>query len=459
MEATATANAVVEEDPIFDGFDFRESSNNCPMFSRVNTVKDEIKFDGFFILYSGSLVDKSEKILTEKPEFLDNFDIRFSNYELTDKTLIHLVDDIRKTATAKNMETINWFILSLLRLDLSITDDQYSKYVSLIMGIKIINMPDSKIEAFQKELISIHDDLQKCIDIMNLISEKEENDIDLDGEEEDEEEDKIISIVEESPEADVKYPKVIDGVGKFVNEKKDEVKKEINKFGTKKEEPKKEEKAFHSVTEIMDGLLGDITKDLTVSYDKVDDQEDMIIMNIFDKDNRNSPITCSYYIDRGTVIGNGYNLLLPFINTNGQPDTVLINIYRHKDIINKILHNPKYPLTQEEFAAVNKDMLPNQYIYRFIDFSGMKKYIINMSDENKAALSTILTDIIKPGNWGTPQGYIALCRMRFASYTDTKNFVLVSDEKVKIQIPQTMCITIHPGTKVVVKDNTISITR
>ena len=59
----------------------------------------------------------------------------------------------------------------------------------------------------------------------------------------------------------------------------------------------------------------------------------------------------------------------------------------------------------------------------------------------------------------SPQGYIALCRMRFASYTDTKNFVLVSDEKVKIQIPQTMCITIHPGTKVVVKDNTISITR
>ena len=360
MEATATANAVVEEDPIFDGFDFRESSNNCPMFSRVNMIKDEIKFDGFFILYSDSLVDKSEKILTEKSEFLDNFDIRFSNYELTDKTLIHLVDDIRKTATAKNMETINWFILSLLRLDLSITDDQYSKYVSLTMGIKIINMPDSKIEAFQKELISIHDDLQKCIDIMNLISEKEENDIDLDGEEEDEEEDKIISIVEESPEDDVKDSKVVDGVGKFVNEKKDEVKKEIKKFGTKKEEPKKEEKAFHSVTEIMDGLLGDITKDLTVSYDKVDDQEDMIIMNIFDKDNRNSPITCSYYIDRGTVIGNGYNLLLPFINTNGQPDTVLINIYRHKDIINKILHNPKYPLTQEEFAAVNKDMLPNQ---------------------------------------------------------------------------------------------------
>ena len=139
----------------------------------------------------------------------------------------------------------------------------------------------------------------------------------------------------------------------------------------------------------------------------------------------------AYWIDPSIIIGDGFNLYW-------QADSpIMINISRNRDIIKKILDDPTYALTPEEYNRVRVCQFKNDGLYDCLDMSGMSKNINNMNADTMFKFEEKLNKIfgINPqtGAFANPvfQGYGKLFRFRFSKFKSIDDFTLVSDEKVK----------------------------
>lgn len=139
----------------------------------------------------------------------------------------------------------------------------------------------------------------------------------------------------------------------------------------------------------------------------------------------------AYWIDPSIIIGDGFNLYW-------QADSpIMINIAKHRDIVQKILDDPNYALTPEEYNSVRAAQFKNDGLYDCLDMSGMSRAINNMNADTmykfEEKLNKIFSRNPQTGAFANPvfQGYGKLFRFRFSKFKDVDNFTLVSDEKVK----------------------------
>ena len=159
----------------------------------------------------------------------------------------------------------------------------------------------------------------------------------------------------------------------------------------------------------------------------------------------------AYWIDPSIIIGDGFNLYW-------QADSpIMINISRNRDIIKKILDNPNYALTPEEYNRVRACQFKNDGLYDCLDMSGMSRAINSMNTDTmykfEEKLNKIFSRDPQTGAFGNPvfQGYGKLFRFRFSKFKDIDNFTLVSDEKVKSPVQGVNDIL--PGMTVLVYKN------
>ena len=119
---------------------------------------------------------------------------------------------------------------------------------------------------------------------------------------------------------------------------------------------------------------------------------------------------------------------------NGKTDTIFVDVKKHPDIAYNILKSTFYRMEVSEVNTAAADLLGNGFIYTYIDFSDTY-WFDYMSFMEKSTLENNLIKIIKI--MGNDPGLVYPPRLRFASYNDPDNFVLVSDNKVKSPLAAT----------------------
>lgn len=139
----------------------------------------------------------------------------------------------------------------------------------------------------------------------------------------------------------------------------------------------------------------------------------------------------AFWIDPSIIIGDGFNLYW-------QADApIMINIAKNRDIIQKILDNPNYVLTPEEYNRVRAGQFKNDGLYDCLDMSGMSKSIHSMNADTMFKFEEKLNKIFgrnpQNGAFMNPvfQAYGKMFRFRFSKFKDINDFTLVSDDKVK----------------------------
>ena len=146
---------------------------------------------------------------------------------------------------------------------------------------------------------------------------------------------------------------------------------------------------------------------------------------------------CLYSIDLNTIVGNGFNLIVPTSFGSILQD-VYVNIDKYPELVRKILttnykFNTNSNIVDMDLKAVMADQLSYPQIYRYYDFSNMYKHIKDMSAEDKNTLSNNLMTITSY-NWSNVLGIGAIMpRFRFRDYRNPNTFTLVSDKNVRVQ--------------------------
>lgn len=145
---------------------------------------------------------------------------------------------------------------------------------------------------------------------------------------------------------------------------------------------------------------------------------DLAYATFFYKDHMNH-----YFIDPNIVIGNGYNM---FCNTPIPNDSILVN-FKHKDILKKVIADPKYILTTDEILVCQRDMFMNPNIYYRIDMFDVAKFFGKLSGEDFNRLGKKLSAIstINFAQFHLPDDP----RLRIKTFTNVDEFTLISDNK------------------------------
>lgn len=158
----------------------------------------------------------------------------------------------------------------------------------------------------------------------------------------------------------------------------------------------------------------------------------------------------SYYIDPGTIIGNGFNVIC-----NIPGDTIMVN-QKHKDILEKVFENKLYVLSSEEMQKAYQDMFQNDRIYYMVDMSKGPEFLPKLSDEEFNKLGKKLSFILNlPWDVNT----IPFGRLRFRSFKSVDDFTLVSDDKCKSPLAGTndTCGCISSGLVVKVDGDNVTV--
>lgn len=138
----------------------------------------------------------------------------------------------------------------------------------------------------------------------------------------------------------------------------------------------------------------------------------------------------SLLIDPNIIIGDGYNI----IAASPMGGTTAFNIARNRDIVKKLLVNPTYVMTAEEYQKSRKGQFVNDELYSVVDMTGMSKHMGQLSKDNKSSLENRLLKIFT-----TPNPFFAsfgiIPRFRFSIFKNINEFTLVSDDKVKVPLP------------------------
>ena len=423
-------------------FECRKDTESFDFINRYNRSVNKYWFDLFFENYADKLYEVSDIILNGDNDFSDSFNIEFGYRCLEDQDVQAIVNKINSLGdlNKEDKREIIWLVLSYLVMDDNITKDQYQKFIDIESGVHIINSSEEEQKgmiAWFKTHIKVCDN---AFDFANKIT-----DIQYTKEEKEQDKKEEAKKEEKKPDPKPEQKKNTE------QDKKEEAKKEEKKPDPKPEQKKNTEQAdpeavvakpiiLKDVVKFLSSMISDITTGMSVSYEQ---SGDLILMHVGD----GKGLDNVYTVDPGICVGNGYNLLYAYPGVDGRMNNTFINIYKHKDIISKILHNPNYIFSTEEYAAVTADMLENTMIYKYVDFSGMKKHIININDDDKKILSDILSYIINDKGW-VPDAP----RFRFTKFKDAQNFTLISDKNVKTPISSIQQVDILDGYEVVVND-------
>lgn len=171
-------------------------------------------------------------------------------------------------------------------------------------------------------------------------------------------------------------------------------------------------------------IPGLITED---KYRYERDESTGLIKLIIQRDNSYGAIE-NFLIDDGTLMGGSkLSILGTFIRGDGVSDTVFVDINKHPDIAFNILNHSFYNMNVDEVNAALSDML-TPIVYSVIDFNNTG-WFDYMNDLEKSSLNKNLLTIID--FMRSDPNMVYLPRLRFASYTDPDNFILISDNMVK----------------------------
>jgi len=136
-----------------------------------------------------------------------------------------------------------------------------------------------------------------------------------------------------------------------------------------------------------------------------------------------------FLVDEGSMLGKGPSIALYAIDpNNGNPDTILVLIREHQDIVSKAIREPGYIISTEDLRSIVKDQFSDGLVYQFIDLSNMGYHLNTMTPQDYETLGSNLSYICHL-NWPNINYWP---RLRFRQYNGINNFTLVSDELVKI---------------------------
>lgn len=202
----------------------------------------------------------------------------------------------------------------------------------------------------------------------------------------------------------------------------------------------------HGVTKAeikkLEKELGELLSNYAYQFNKVGDLIELVIFSNGRMD--------SYFIDPGTVIGNGFNVIC-----NVPGDTIMVN-QKHKDVLTKVFENPNYCLSQDEIMRVCQDMFMNPRIYYMMDMSKGPEILPKLSEEEFAKLGKKLSFIL---NIPWDPNSIPFGRLRFRGFKSVDDFTLVSDDKCKSPLSGNgeTCSVISPGLVVKVEGDKVTI--
>jgi hypothetical protein len=157
----------------------------------------------------------------------------------------------------------------------------------------------------------------------------------------------------------------------------------------------------------------------------------------------------SLLIDPNIIIGDGYNI----IAASPMGGTTAFNIARNRDIVKKLLVNPTYVMTAEEYQKSRKGQFVNDELYSVVDMTGMSKHMGQLSKDNKSSLENRLLKIFTtPNPFFTTFGTIP--RFRFSIFKSINEFTLVSDDKVKVPF---VANNVVPGCVITVSEKSYNV--
>lgn len=157
------------------------------------------------------------------------------------------------------------------------------------------------------------------------------------------------------------------------------------------------------------------------------DQSTGLIRLIIQRPNSYGAIE-NFLIDDGTLMGGSkLSILGTFMRTDGISDTVFVDINKHPEIVFNILNHSFYNMDVDEVNAALADML-TPMVYNVFDFSDTA-WFDYLNDLEKSSLNKNLVTIID--FMRRDPNMVYLPRMRFSSYRDPDNFIVISDKQVK----------------------------
>jgi hypothetical protein len=139
---------------------------------------------------------------------------------------------------------------------------------------------------------------------------------------------------------------------------------------------------------------------------------------------RENGTTDSIIIDDGTIMGGaGISILGMYQSVNGSIDTIFVKESRHPVIVQNILSNPFYIMSDLEYQEISVDETYfENFVYHYIDFSNTE-FIDLYSAKEKYDFEKRLLAAIKVLGQDV--------RLRLNNYIDPYNFELVSDKATK----------------------------
>lgn len=207
-------------------------------------------------------------------------------------------------------------------------------------------------------------------------------------------------------------------------------------------QPKIDHKVFAYLVERFGEILKDVDDFKFSIYPAIDNTD----MNYTVRDIGQAIIRCTdmkdgsyclFSIDLNTIVGNGFNLIVPSTFSNILQD-IYVNIDKHPEIVKKLLTtNYKFSynqsnLTDIELKSIIKDQLQYPVIYRYFDFSNMYTHMKDMSEEDKVKLANNLVGLTQLA-WSNAGPGFSMPRFRFRSFKNPNSFILVSDKNVRVQ--------------------------
>ena len=205
-------------------------------------------------------------------------------------------------------------------------------------------------------------------------------------------------------------------------------------------EPKIDHKVFEYLVFRFSEILKDCDNFMFSIFPAIDNKDPAynardIAQAIIKCTNMQDGSYCLFSIDLNTIVGNGFNLIVPSVFKDIMQD-VYINIDKHPDIVKKVLTtNHSYGFNQSNLSDMELKTLTGEYMspytYRFFDFSGMYKHINTILKEDMVKLETNLVAITHLG-WNNI-GMQVPPRFRFRDYKSPDTFILVSDKNVRVQ--------------------------
>lgn len=180
--------------------------------------------------------------------------------------------------------------------------------------------------------------------------------------------------------------------------------------------------------ELLENTFAKFLENKEYYYKKVGD---MVMLCVKD-----GIVTNEHMIDPGIVMGlDKFGIIARYAN-----DSIFVPVTM-TDIVQKVIENPMYNLTVEEYQRVIDGYFRNMNIYRYIDMSNTGK-LADWSKEDFQKLGKKLTFIINLMKKQTDPNTDAP-RLRFNLLNSVDDFMLISDPSVKSPITDTSQVVVE----------------